>query len=77
MGGFDDDTGKEILGYADGFIYYFWVQVLNITKFEENLPTSSLDNIELPVQMESFSPAENFDGKNLDILPEKGGGNGV
>ncbi len=56
--GFDDDTGDEILGYADGQIYFFWVQVLNITKAEKNLPASSLDNIDLPVHMESIS--ENY-----------------
>jgi len=54
--GFDDNTGDEILGYADGKILFFWVQVLNITKSAENIPAAgSLDNIELPVQMENFS----------------------
>ncbi len=54
--GFDDDTDKEILGYADGKIYYFWVQVKNITKSEDIPPEeSSLENIELPVQMGDLS----------------------
>ncbi len=54
--GIIDGTDDEVLGYADGFIYYFWVQVLNITKPEEIPATaSSLDNIDLPVQMESIS----------------------
>ncbi len=54
--GLDDDTGEEILGYADGTILFFWVQVINITKSAENSPAAnSLDNIELPFQMENFS----------------------
>lgn len=53
--GKDDDSGDEILGYADGDIYYFWVQVLNITKPEDIPETSSLDNIDLPVQMGNLS----------------------
>lgn len=56
--GFDDDTGKEILGYADGKILYFWVQVINITKSEDIPAASSLDNIDLPVQMGNLS--ENY-----------------
>ena len=40
--GFDDYTGEEILGKPDADkIYYFWVQVLDITKSEDNLPSTS------------------------------------
>jgi len=54
--GFDDDNpDEEILGYADGKILYFWVQVLNITKPEDIPESSSLDNIDLPVQMGNLS----------------------
>ncbi|MHA1718904.1 MAG: hypothetical protein ACTSWX_10005 [Promethearchaeota archaeon] len=53
--GKDDDTGKEILGYADGSILYFWVQVLNITKSEDLPPASALGNINLPSQMNHLS----------------------
>ncbi|QEE17662.1 hypothetical protein DSAG12_03499 [Promethearchaeum syntrophicum] len=52
--GFDDDTGDEILGYADGTILYFWVQVLNITKSADNTPESS----NFTVQVENLS--ENY-----------------
>ena len=58
--GFDDDNpDEEILGKPDSNkIYYFWVQILEIVKSEDNLPSSSLDNIEFTVQMENFS--ENY-----------------
>ena len=50
----NDDTGDEILGYANGTILFFWVQVLNITKSAENTPESS----EFTVQVENIS--ENY-----------------
>jgi len=53
--GIDDDTGEEILGYADGKILYFWVQVLNITKSPENSPESSNFTVQV----------ENLSGNNL------------
>ncbi len=53
--GFDDDTGDEILGYADGTILYYWVQVINITKSKDIPESSFLDNIDLPVQMGDLS----------------------
>ena len=58
----DDITKEEVLGYgypSDHFLFnmsiYYWIQIINITKSEENLPASSLNNIELPVQMGNFS----------------------
>ena len=62
--GIDDITDEEVLGYgAPGHALfnttiYYWIQVVNITKSEENLPAGSIDNIDLPVQMENFS--ENY-----------------
>lgn len=62
--GDDDITGDEILGYGApshalfNMTIYYWIQVVNITKSEENIPASSIDIIDLPVQMENFS--ENY-----------------